>query len=157
MFLSCNILIALVDVPCKSDHHIVRLKHCVRVCIPMATIMLQSRNIGQQGREEGKDKMTRKEWDGSRGVEGAEASRVQDRGDLLGETCSARRSRVVEGERCQEGLLSTEKWVSNREFGSLKQRRDGREWVKQSWEVTAILKEIRNCTFVMAMSGAGRK
>jgi hypothetical protein len=32
-----------------------------------------------------------------------------------------------------------------------------REWVKQSWEVTAILKEIGDCIFVMAMSGAGRK
>jgi hypothetical protein len=31
------------------------------------------------------------------------------------------------------------------------------EWVKQSWEVTAILKEIGDCIFVMAMSGAGRK
>jgi hypothetical protein len=83
----------------------------------MATIMLQSRNIGQQGREEGEDKTTRKEWDRSRGVKGAE-----DPEDLWGKTCSARRSRVVEGERCQEGLLSTERWVSNREFGLLEQR-----------------------------------
>ena len=40
--------------------------------MPMTTITLQSRNIGQRGREDGKDEMTRKEWDRSRGVEGVE-------------------------------------------------------------------------------------
>jgi hypothetical protein len=39
--------------------------------IPMATIMLQSRNIGQRGREEGEDETTRKN-----GM-GAKVSRVQ--------------------------------------------------------------------------------
>jgi hypothetical protein len=83
----------------------------------MATIMLQSRNIEQRGREEDEDETTRKEWDGSKGVKGAEK-----RWTLWGETCSARRSRVVEGDRCREGLLSTERWASDREFDSLEQR-----------------------------------
>jgi hypothetical protein len=34
MFLSCNLLIALINVPCKSSYHIVKLKPCVRVCYP---------------------------------------------------------------------------------------------------------------------------
>ena len=32
MFLSCNLSIALIDVPCKSSHRIIRLMPSVRVC-----------------------------------------------------------------------------------------------------------------------------
>jgi hypothetical protein len=76
----------------------------------------RARTRGGRGRE-GEDETTRKEWDRSRGVEG-----VEERWNLWGETCSARRSRVVEGDRCREGLLSTERWASDREFVSLEQR-----------------------------------
>jgi hypothetical protein len=131
MFLSCNLLIALINMPCKSSHCIVRLKPCIGVCHPDShdyTSEQEHRTARTRGGR-GQDNEKRMAWEqrcrGCRGVEGVEVSRVQryrgcrgvegaeDRGDLWGETCSARRSRVVEGERCQEGLLSTERWVSN--------------------------------------------
>jgi hypothetical protein len=110
MFLSCDLFITLIDVPCKSGYCIVRLKPIVRACHSDGDDYASSRNRGQRGRDD------EKEWDGSKGVKGAEK-----RWTLWGETCSARRSSVVEGDRCREGLLLTE-WASDREFNSLEQR-----------------------------------
>ena len=72
MFLSYNLLIALIDVPCKSSHRIVRLKPCVGVChaddhdYALELEYRTARTRGGRGRE-GEDETTRKEWDGSRG------------------------------------------------------------------------------------------
>jgi hypothetical protein len=78
MFLSCNLLIALIDVPCKSSHCIVRLKPSVRVRHPDGDDYALSRNRGRQGREEDEDETTRKN-----GI-GAKVSRVQRSVGLCG-------------------------------------------------------------------------
>jgi hypothetical protein len=89
MFLSCNLLIALIDVPCKSSHRIVRLKPSVRVCHPDGDDYASEQEQRTARTREGRGQDDEKEWDGSKGVKGAEK-----RSTLWDETCSTRRRQM---------------------------------------------------------------
>jgi|SRR5450432_1395412 hypothetical protein len=84
MFLSCNLLIALIDVPCKSSHCIVRLKPSVRACHPDGDDYASeqehrtARTREGRGREKDEDETTRKNR------MGAKVSRVQRSVGLCG-------------------------------------------------------------------------
>jgi hypothetical protein len=97
MFLSCNLFIALIDVPCKSSHHIVRLPS-VRDCYPDGGDCASEQDDRTRG---GGEK------DGMR----AKVSSVQRSGRLLGRDllCRKEEGRGFEGERCREGPISIER------------------------------------------------
>jgi hypothetical protein len=96
-------------VPCKSSHHIVRLPS-VRDCYPDGgdcASEQDDRTRGGQEDEETERMRGGREKDGMR----AKVSSVQRSGGLLGRDllCHKEEGRGFEGERCQEGPISTKR------------------------------------------------
>ena len=111
MFLSRNLSIALIDVPCKSSYGIVRLMSSDRECHPDGDdCASEQEHRMRRGREDEK-RIGWEQW--YRVCRGA----VDFVGrDLL---CHKEEGCGFKGERCREWSLSTERWASVREFDQL--------------------------------------
>jgi hypothetical protein len=152
MFLSCNLSIALINVPCKSSHCIIRLMPSVGVChLDSNGCALEQEYRTRGGWEDERmsrgweDERTRGREDDKKRIGWEQRYRVCRevvdfvRRDLL---CHKEEGRGSEGERCREGSLSTERWASVREFDQLEWWWEGREGAKQSWEAATIWRKL---------------
>jgi hypothetical protein len=80
MFLSCNLSIALIDVPCKSSHRIIWLMLSVGVCHLDSNDCASEQEHRTRGGREDERMRGRQEMDRM----GAEVSSVQRSGGLCG-------------------------------------------------------------------------